>query len=60
MLLRTDFLTVPPDPVTLTSTTATPASGATPHCYWYTATDIANFSLQYFVEATEETLTRTP
>lgn len=59
-LLRTDFLTVPPDPVTTTSTTATPASGATPHCYWYASPDSATFSLQYYVEATGETLTRTP
>lgn len=59
-LLNTNYLNVPPDPSTGTSATATPASGAEPHCYYYASDTGAAYTLQYYVEADSATVTRTP
>lgn len=58
--LKTDLPQMPTDPTTGKSGTASPASGAKPHCFFYTSTDASSFTLDYYLEGEKLTKTRTP
>lgn len=58
--LKLDLPQMPTDPTAGKSATATPSSGAKPHCFYYTSTDGSTFTLDYYLEGEKLTKTRTP